>query len=142
MVEFIAEINSDTAIFGNKINGERNHANQGHGFISIKGFRCEITKCGSSKCKSFAHTYFKPYFKILADNIGDSMSGSRGILEPDIGYVGPLLKNSKKPKKGSQHRPFFSLNNYNDHPAICYPDTFSTNQVKENRVERQRIYLK
>lgn len=142
MTDYIAEINKNVAIFGDKIEGERNHSgNPVSGSIAIKGFRCKIVICANKKCKKKANALFSPYFDKLSGEHKDSMSGKRAIIEPALGYDGPSLKTKKRPKKGSQHRPIFSLNQVNNYPAICYPDNFVNDKVKLNRVKRKKIIL-
>lgn len=134
MVEFISEINKKDAIFGNEIKGSRNNATPLKGGVFIKGFKCYVSICGSGTCVNIAHLHFGEAFT-LHSGLNDSMSGKRAILEPDLGY-----KETKK--KATKHNPKFIVQKIGNYPAICYPDSYETDYIKEARVERQRIFLR
>ena len=133
MVELISDINRDHAIFGNELKGSRSATTKLRGAVTIKGFKCKVTKCGKGACVNTAHQHFGEVFTLHGGQ-NDSMSGKSAILEPEQGY-----RDTRK--KDTNHNPIFIIKEVQNYPAICYPDYWETSYVKEAVVERQRIYL-
>jgi len=114
MVELISDINRNHAIFGGELKGSRSAITKLKGAVSIKGFKCRVTECGSGECVNIAREHFGENFTLHSGK-NDSMSGKRAILEPKKGYKDTL-------RKDTDHNPIFIIKKVQDYPAICYPD--------------------
>ena len=119
-------------IFGTLLKGTRNKANPQKKWVRIRGFFCEIVSCTPS-CVSIAK---RDYGSLeLYWNIGDSLGGKRGIIEPAHAYSGPGLITQKKPVKTKRHHVSFTAS---ANPAVCFYDTFESG---EKRIGLRKIQL-
>lgn len=132
MVHYKDTEHPTACIFGTKLQGDLNKATILNEFVRIISFKCEV-KEPSTNCENGVKDY--GHLKPLDGNLGSSMSGRRGIVEPSSGYNGVGLITKKKPKKVTTHNSLFLVSGS---PAVCYFDTL---EIQERKIKLSSVEL-
>ena len=104
MVHFKDTTHKNAGIFGDILRGTLTKANplKKDNFTRIFNFKCEIKKETDSSKEIRIKNDF-PNHNFVGE-IGTSMSGRRGIVVPEKGYKGQVLRPKKKHKKSWKTR--------------------------------------